>query len=444
MKFINMSNFPGIAIVLLLVLFEAHISSQNTYYPPADGPSWEQLDPAELNWCADSIAAMYEWLDDKNTKAFIVLQDGKIVLEEYFGTFQPDSLWLWASAGKTLTSFMMGQAQAEGLLQLDDPMSDYLGRGWTSLSPEREDSITIFHGLTMTSGLDESVDAFCTDPECLQYRAPAGTRWAYHNGPYTPLLSVLEEAYDQNINILINQLLKRPTGMDGLWIPLGYNRIYFSTARSMARFGWLIANDGRWENETLLDDAQYLADMRQPSQELNPSYGYLWWLNGQDAHMLPVNRTRFSGSMVPEAPSDAYFAIGASGQIIAIHPSTRRVIIRMGADPNEPGTPTAADFLREMHERLDRLSCGTVSVAEPSSKKLQVFPNPVQDELRWRSKASFQEVQLIHSSGYSYSYSAAEFSGQRLHIRHLPAGLYQFRALTIDGEWMSSAFVKMR
>ncbi|MEZ5069123.1 MAG: hypothetical protein R2847_11860 [Bacteroidia bacterium] len=38
----------------------------------------------------------------------------------------------------------------------------------------------------MTSGLDDGVpDNHCTYDSCLVYLADAGTRWAYHNAPYT-------------------------------------------------------------------------------------------------------------------------------------------------------------------------------------------------------------------------------------------------------------------
>ncbi|NBB89134.1 MAG: serine hydrolase [Bacteroidetes bacterium] len=443
MKFI-ISPIFAFSISIAVAFTAANASAQSVYYPPTNSDEWEQIDPSELNWCADSIDAFYDWLEEKNSKAFLVLQDGKIVLERYFGTFQPDSIWLWASAGKTLTSFMIGQAQAEGQLAIDDPMADYLGRGWTDLTPEREDSIKIIHGLTMTSGLDDSIDPFCTDPECLQYLTPPGTRWAYHNGPYTSLLGVLENAYNLGINLLTNQLLKRDTGMDGFWLSLGFNRIYFSTARSMARFGWLIANYGKWENKTLLDDMDYLEAMRKPSQNLNPSYGYLWWLNGEDAHMLPVDRTRYSGPLAPEAPNDAYFAIGALSQIIAIHPATNRVIVRMGLEPNDSSGLAPTEFLREMHERMESLSCSTVGVSNPEASIFEVYPNPALDELRWRSKTPLRRIQIFHASGATYSYSASELESTSLNIRNLPAGLYHFRALTLEGQILSTSFVKGR
>jgi len=54
------------------------------------------------------------YLDGNNTKAFLVLQDGRLVYEEYFEAFTRDSIWYWASAGKSLTAFLTGMAQQEG------------------------------------------------------------------------------------------------------------------------------------------------------------------------------------------------------------------------------------------------------------------------------------------------------------------------------------------
>ncbi len=40
----------------------------------------------------------------------------------------------------------------------------------------------------MTTGLDDGVpDVDCMLPSCMIYKADAGTRWAYHNAPYTIL-----------------------------------------------------------------------------------------------------------------------------------------------------------------------------------------------------------------------------------------------------------------
>lgn len=88
---------------------------------------------------------MYNFLEQKNSKAFILLKDGKIVLEKYFGAFTQDSIWYWASAGKTLTALLTGIAQEEGYLLITDSTSKYLGSGWTSEPPQKERLITVWH-----------------------------------------------------------------------------------------------------------------------------------------------------------------------------------------------------------------------------------------------------------------------------------------------------------
>jgi CubicO group peptidase (beta-lactamase class C family) len=153
-------------------------------------------------------------------------------LEKYFGTHTATTPWQWASAGKTITSFMTGIAQQEGYLSISDTTSNYLGQGWTICTPQQEEKITIRNQLTMTSGLNDDVpDHYCTLDTCLIYQADAGTRWAYHNGPYTLLDSVIEVATGQTLNSYTTQKLKNPTGMTGAFFPVGYNNVFFSNAR---------------------------------------------------------------------------------------------------------------------------------------------------------------------------------------------------------------------
>ena len=125
------------------------------YFPPINGSEWDTLSPDRLGYCEDRIDSLYRFLENQNSKAFILLKDGKVVLESYFNGFSQDSFWYWASAGKTLTASVIGILQGQGKLKLNDPTSKFLGNSWTSLSKNREDSIHIWHQLTMTSGLDD-------------------------------------------------------------------------------------------------------------------------------------------------------------------------------------------------------------------------------------------------------------------------------------------------
>jgi CubicO group peptidase (beta-lactamase class C family) len=188
--------------------------SQSLYFPPLNNAAvWDTVSPAALGWCESEIPNLYSFLQQQDTKGFIVLKNGKIALEKYFGTFTKDSLWYWASAGKTLTSFLVGKAQEEQFLSLTDTTATYLNAGWTNCTPVQEEKITIRHQLTMTSGLDDGVaDNHCTLDTCLTYLADAGTRWAYHNAPYTLLESVLTNATNTPINTYTQTKLKSKTG----------------------------------------------------------------------------------------------------------------------------------------------------------------------------------------------------------------------------------------
>jgi CubicO group peptidase (beta-lactamase class C family) len=263
-------------LTLLLTICLLHGRSQSYYFPPLTGQEWETVSPSSLGWCTEYIDSLLNYLENNNTKAFIVLKDGKIAIEHYFGTFVQDSIWYWASAGKTLTAFLTGLAQEQGYLDIHDRTSKYLGNGWTSCIPEQEDQITVWNQLTMTTGLQDDVeDPYCTIDTCLVCIAGPGTRWAYHNAPYTLLESLVEAATGQNYNIFLYNQVKSKTGMTGMFLPSGYNNVYYSTARSMARFGMLIMDNGAWAGDSIMKDASYFHDMVNTSQSLNQSYGYL-------------------------------------------------------------------------------------------------------------------------------------------------------------------------
>jgi CubicO group peptidase (beta-lactamase class C family) len=140
--------------------------------------------------------------------------------------------------------------------------------------------------------------------------------------------------------------------MNGLWIKTpNSNNIFYSNARSMARFGLLMLNKGRWDSTTLLNDTGYFKSQVNTSQNLNLSYGYLTWLNGKSSNMLPQSQIVFSGSIIPNAPADLYAALGKNDQKIYVVPSQKLVIIRMG---NTAGgvKPAGSDFDNELWGKL--------------------------------------------------------------------------------------------
>jgi CubicO group peptidase (beta-lactamase class C family) len=369
------------AIAVLAAFSTFSAEAQSLYFPPLTGATWETVSPASLGWCVQNIDTLYTFLEARNSKAFIVLKDGKIVLEKYFGAFTRDSIWYWASAGKSVTSFLVGIAQHERQLSLSDTTSRFLGTAWTSCPPEKERMITVLNQLTMTSGLrDYVLDPDCTLPSCLLYQADAGTRWAYHNAPYTLLDRVVEGATGQTFNAYFTARVKSKTGMTGLWFPSGYNNVYYSTPRSMARYGLLILNKGIWNADTLMRDTSYFRRMTNTSQNMNLSYGYLWWLNGKASYMLPQSQVVFPGPLSPDAPRDMIAALGKNGQIINVVPSQNLVMIRMG-DPPDTARLVPNVFNNQIWQKLNLVICNQTAVGENRSSSSsfslhQNYPNP--------------------------------------------------------------------
>ena len=417
-------------IFLLIALIASTFSgnSQPSYFPPLTGATWDTLSPSSLGWCQDKIDTLLDYLDAKNSKAFILLKDGKIVIEKYYDTFTVDSLWYWASAGKTITSFLTGIAQQENFLSISDTTSQYLGQGWTNCTQTQEEKITIRHQLTMTSGLDDAgIDPYCTDDTCLNFLADAGTRWAYHNAPYTLLDGVIANATGTTLNDYANQKLKTPTGMNGFFLQIDYNNVFFSTARSMARFGLLILNQGNWNGNQIMTDTNYFNQMVNTSQSFNNSYGYLWWLNGKSSYMAPGLQFVFNGSLNPHAPNDMIAALGKNGQFINVVPSQNLIYIRMGDAPGSGEVPfTINDTI---WQKLNEVMCGTVSVntLPLSPTNLIVYPNPSSNYCKIELSNQPFDVSISDYLGRQVLLSKNCFSNTNLNTENFPDGIYFIR-----------------
>jgi len=425
--------------IIFWSIIVSSINAQSSYFPPITGNEWETVDPSTLNWCADGIKALDEFLLEKGTKGFIVLKNGKIVKETYFDSFNKDSIWYWASAGKSITSFLTGMAQEKGILKITDKTSKYLGEGWTNLTSEQESKITIWHQLSMTSGLDDSIDDLnCMLPECLTYRADAGQRWAYHNAPYLLFHNVIAEAWGKSYQNFMNTQLTIKTGIGGLWV----DGVLYSKPRNMARFGLLVLNDGTWNGQRILQDQNYMQSMRVPSQSLNKSYGLLWWLNGQESFLLPGVQLPFNRALVPDAPSDMYCALGKNDQKIYVIPSQNMVIVRVGNSAGELAG-TLSSFDNQLWEKINGLTC-TSSTDEQFSADIKVYPNPFKDQVEIIANENIlgAEVSILSTNG-NLVYQG-KLCGDSLNnaMRVMSSGVYFIRLTNKNGVLSTKKVVK--
>lgn len=121
--------------LILLFLLPAGFATAQTpaplYFPPTTGTAWATTTPASLGWCQPQLDSLIAFAERKHSNSLLILKDGRLVVEHYYGTYTADSVHYWASAGKSLTATLVGLAQQDGLLSLDDSTSRYLGR-WTS------------------------------------------------------------------------------------------------------------------------------------------------------------------------------------------------------------------------------------------------------------------------------------------------------------------------
>lgn len=310
---------------------------ESMYFPSNAGSAWETKSLSSLGWNQDSVQSLKDFLVQKNTKSFMILVNGRIVMEEYFNGHTAADTWEWNSAGKTLVATTTGIAEQEGLVNINNKVSDYLGKEWTSMTEAQEDLITVRHLLTMTAGNDDTKQFMSKSN--ITYVADAGTRWAYSN-VFQKLIDVVSDASNKPFETYFDQKLKTKIGMDGYWDFGTIFTIYHSTTRSMARFGLLALNNGKWNTDQIID-ASFFSKSISTSQNINPSYGYLWWLNGKTTFMIPGEQTVFTGHLVPNAPADMYAAMGARDQRIYVVPSKKMVVIRMG-EASDPANPNFA------------------------------------------------------------------------------------------------------
>ena len=329
------------SLISLLALFASVIAySAELYFPPS-GENWETVAPDRVGWNAQALSDALDVVGDRNSSGIVILHNGRIMAERYWDgpeharyrrsltglDEQQRAIEDVASAQKSVVAILAGMAQERGYLKLDDAVSIYLGAGWSKANADQEQAITLRHLLMMNSGL-------ATD---FSYESAPGTVWLYNTPVYHATMRVLMSATGLERNELTKGWISDPIGASNTaWTPRPGRDAAIAvglstTARDLARFGLMIQAGGRWGDEVVLEDTGFLANMLSPSQTLNPAYGLLWWINGQEFALgAGSNATRSEGMLIPAAPDDLVAMQGAGDRKLYLVPSLNLVVSRLG------------------------------------------------------------------------------------------------------------------
>lgn len=313
-------------------------------YWPSDS-EWETIDPNSVGMKHEMMRAASDLAEENNSRSLLVLRGGKIVLERYWSDHTADTRLSIASSTKSMMAIMVGMALDDRKFKsINQSISDF----YVPWKGTPKESITLWHMLSMSSGLNPkgytagrvNEDQFVRNAT-MQLAAAPGEQWRYNTPAYHMLFRLLEKATGESMEAYAEKKLFGPLGMnDTQWVKnragdvTNYYRVECS-ARDMARFGLFALRGGRWKDKQLVSPA-FFKESIAPSQEMNPAYGYLWWLNARKGKAAnrpgAVPRLRFPGS-----PSDTIACMGARGQNILIVPSKDLVVVRQGIAPKDPG-----------------------------------------------------------------------------------------------------------
>jgi CubicO group peptidase (beta-lactamase class C family) len=279
-----------------------------------------------------------------------VAQGERVVGEWYWAGGSADAPRTTFSVTKSVSSTLVGLAQADGDLSLDDRAARYVPawRGTPAAAVRVRDLLSNTSGRAWSTDSDyarlhEAPDRTAYAVGLAQQHGP-GTVWAYNNAAIQTLDAVLAAATGTPTAEYARERLFGPLGMDHTALETrgGATSTYAwmtSTCRDLARFGLLFAQEGEWDGEQLLPRDFVRAAVGRPSQPMTSAYGLLWWLNRRGPVAEPLEPVgpglpgaprAARGQLVPGAGEDVFAALGLGGQVVLVDPRTDTVVVRLG------------------------------------------------------------------------------------------------------------------
>lgn len=336
-------------------------SQERNYWPTE---AWETASMEDHNINPSKMTLADQFAEnDPLARSLLVIKDGYIVFENYYGDGGVDqSTNLW-SVTKSFCSALIGILMDQHTLSSTNQLMAELMPAY----PQFND-ISLHHVLTMTTGLSwaESgplwVDWIFSDDWVASALARGqvnepGKKFYYSSGNSHFLTSLVYYSTGETPGKIAKEQLFEPMGIsfDTLVQPIVYNSWdeyilplsqtwrrdtkgietasfgLYLTARDMAKFGFLYLNRGTWDDQILISEDWVRTSTKD--QETNIygrySYGYQWYI-----------------TMVGGHPS--FLASGYGGQIIGVVPSLDLVVV-LKYDAESPVHPESGTGHDDMH-----------------------------------------------------------------------------------------------
>lgn len=266
----------------------------------------------------------------------LILRDGEPVCEGYAAQGGPDNGFEIWSGTKSFWGVAAAAAVQDGLLSLDEPVSDTITE-WKS-DPAKS-RVTIVQLLTLTSGLSSPPARAMPFAEAIagRFTAGPGDVFQYGAAPYQVFGALLQRKLEaagrpsDPLDYLKARILdpiglkptdwrRAPNG--DLLLPQGA----VLTAREWAKFGEFVRGGARVGGRQVVD-AKAFARVFQGTAA-NPGYGITWWLPHPSDTPEVVTAAVDIGRHAGELPKDLVVAGGAGDQRLYVIPSLGLTIVR--------------------------------------------------------------------------------------------------------------------
>ncbi|MCB1691608.1 MAG: serine hydrolase [Pseudomonadales bacterium] len=288
------------------------------------GTEWALATPESMGIDAGKLARATEEIFTIDKRfGFLVAKHGRIVHEHYLRDASATNKIF--SATKGLGATLIGIAQAQGILHVDDLVSDWL----PVHHPDIAEGAQIRHLLNMTAS-----------------KSPAGSWWQYNSAEIlNSLTGILWLAsgmppvrfYEKYLRAPLGLSFEWPSNNKG-WIQIGSQGplpVIEATHRDIARMGLLWMRGGQWNDQQLIDPDFLHEALTAPYPEANGAYGYLWWLNAGTGTWRTTGGRTGTGRWFADAPANMFLALGARGKVMVVLPDEDLVAVTMGDTAQE-------------------------------------------------------------------------------------------------------------